>query len=130
MAASTFSIIFPLSLELRQLTPFSAHFTSNADNGQACNFAAFVPLEERSPLQVKEEITLSMYVTDAGGENVEGTSSNQRYNVSSSDGMENFYGLLCGEKHASYEKDQSLKDKDDAIETSILRKQLKEHSVI
>ncbi|KAK8946279.1 hypothetical protein KSP40_PGU001838 [Platanthera guangdongensis] len=139
--------------DLSQLTPFSAHFTSNADNEQACNFAAFVPLEERTALQRAEWIkylaaftnlearansvydaikgnyiclskaasnltthfkpivawveysqyiwTFSAedyklgYVTDAGGENVEGTSSNQRYNVSSSDDMENFYALLC-----------------------------------
>ncbi|KAG6497872.1 hypothetical protein ZIOFF_045778 [Zingiber officinale] len=37
--------------DMQQLTQFSAHFISNVDQQQACNFAAFVPLDERTPLQ-------------------------------------------------------------------------------
>ncbi|KAG6501816.1 hypothetical protein ZIOFF_041700 [Zingiber officinale] len=37
--------------DMQQLTQFSAHFISNVEQQQACNFAAFVPLDERTPLQ-------------------------------------------------------------------------------
>ncbi|XP_020260873.1 uncharacterized protein LOC109837161 isoform X2 [Asparagus officinalis] len=138
--------------DMQQLSQFTAHFISNIDEEQACNYAAFVPLEERTPLQRAEWIKylatytnsearanvvydavkqnylcLSkaaanlttrfkpvvawvgyyegiwsfgkegfklQYVTDAGGENVDDTISNNSYNVSNSDEMENFYAIL------------------------------------
>ncbi|KAF8015025.1 hypothetical protein BT93_H0728 [Corymbia citriodora subsp. variegata] len=40
----------------QQLQQFSAHFISNADEAQACNFASFVPTSESLPLQRAEWI--------------------------------------------------------------------------
>jgi len=48
--------------DIQQLSQFTAHFISNVDEEQACNFAAFVPLEERTPLQVCERHFLSTLV--------------------------------------------------------------------
>lgn len=39
--------------DMQQLSQFTAHFISNVEEEQACNFAAFVPLDERTPLQVR-----------------------------------------------------------------------------
>ena len=36
----------------QQLSQFSAHFVGEADQIQACNFAAFVPFQENTALQV------------------------------------------------------------------------------
>lgn len=138
--------------DMKQLSQFTAHFISNIDEEQACNFAAFVPLEERTPLQRAEWIKyLATYtnsearanavydavkanymclskaaanlttrfkpvvawveyyqgiwgfgkegfklqfVADAGGENVDDTVSNNSYNVSNPDDMENFRAVL------------------------------------
>lgn len=38
--------------EPQQLTPFAAHFVTNLDLFQACNFANFAATGEDSPLQV------------------------------------------------------------------------------
>lgn len=38
----------------QQFQQFSAHFISNTDQAQACNFASFVPSSEILPLQVRE----------------------------------------------------------------------------
>ncbi|XP_042399225.1 uncharacterized protein LOC121989320 isoform X2 [Zingiber officinale] len=115
--------------DMQQLTQFSAHFISNVDQQQACNFAAFVPLDERTPLQVKEnymclkkaaanltskfkpivawvvynqgvwsfskESFESEFVRDAGGENIDDTISENSYNVSDPDDMDNFHAILC-----------------------------------
>ncbi|GJN09279.1 hypothetical protein PR202_ga27275 [Eleusine coracana subsp. coracana] len=35
------------------LSQFTAHFISNTDEDEGCNFAAYVPFEEDTPLQVK-----------------------------------------------------------------------------
>ncbi|XP_010909165.1 uncharacterized protein [Elaeis guineensis] len=139
--------------DIQQLSQFSAHFISNVDAEQACNFAAFVPMDESTPLQraewikylatftnsearansvydavkanyiclsksaanlksrfkpvvawveynqgiwsfAKEDYKLQ-YVTDAGGENVDGTITNNLYNVSDPEDMENFHAILC-----------------------------------
>lgn len=48
--------------DIQQLSQFSTHFVSNVDDEQACNFAAFVPLEETTPMQRAEWIKyLSTY---------------------------------------------------------------------
>lgn len=38
--------------EAQTLPQFSAQFISNIDEDKGCNFAAYVPLEEDTPLQV------------------------------------------------------------------------------
>ncbi|EHA8587362.1 hypothetical protein COCNU_scaffold001966G000010 [Cocos nucifera] len=115
--------------DIQQLLQFSAHFISNVDAEQACNFAAFVPMDESTPLQVKanyiclsksaanlksrfkpvvawveynqgiwsfaKEVYKLQYVTDAGGENVDGTITSNLYNVSDPEDMENFHAILC-----------------------------------
>ncbi|CAL5326661.1 unnamed protein product [Camellia sinensis] len=42
--------------EPQQLTQFAAHFISNTDQAQSCNFATFLPMEEDTPLQRAEWI--------------------------------------------------------------------------
>uniref|UniRef100_A0A164YMP9 JmjC domain-containing protein n=1 Tax=Daucus carota subsp. sativus TaxID=79200 RepID=A0A164YMP9_DAUCS len=42
--------------ETQQLTRFSAHFISNAEQSQSCNFATFLPNTEDTPLQRAEWI--------------------------------------------------------------------------
>ncbi|XP_062217002.1 uncharacterized protein LOC133917063 isoform X2 [Phragmites australis] len=42
--------------DAQKLTQFSAHFMNNIDEDKGCNFAAFVPLEEDTPLQSAEWI--------------------------------------------------------------------------
>ncbi|KAG0474487.1 hypothetical protein HPP92_014173 [Vanilla planifolia] len=138
---------------MQQIAQFTAHFSSNVNKVQACNLAAFVPLEERTPMQraewikylatftnlearaniiydaIKENYNCLtkvaanlttrfkpivawveykqglwgfsredyklQFVTDAGGENVDGTISSNSYNVSSPDDMRTFYAILC-----------------------------------
>lgn len=46
--------------EPEQVAKFAAHFITNIDQPQACNFASFVPYGEDNPLQVS---TSCMYVT-------------------------------------------------------------------
>ncbi|KAG0474485.1 hypothetical protein HPP92_014171 [Vanilla planifolia] len=41
---------------MQQIAQFTAHFSSNVNKVQACNLAAFVPLEERTPMQRAEWI--------------------------------------------------------------------------
>lgn len=41
-----------VSKDPQQLKQFAAHFVSDVDGEQACNYAAFMPMEEISPLQV------------------------------------------------------------------------------
>ncbi|XP_072955633.1 uncharacterized protein [Typha angustifolia] len=138
---------------VQQLSQFTANFISNVDDEQSCNFAAFVPLEERTPLQraewikylatftnsevransvydavksnymclskgaanlktrfkpivawveykqgiwsfAKEDYKLQ-YVTDAGGENLDDSITNNSYNVSDPEDMDNFHAILC-----------------------------------
>lgn len=38
--------------DAQKLSQFSAHFVSNTDKDKGCNFAAYVPAEEDTPLQV------------------------------------------------------------------------------
>lgn len=38
--------------EPKQLSQFGAHFVTDFDQPQACNFASFVPFGEDTPLQV------------------------------------------------------------------------------
>lgn len=45
-------IEFVNKTDAQQLTQFQAHFLSTAEGQQACNFAAFLPTEEDTPLQV------------------------------------------------------------------------------
>uniref|UniRef100_A0A1D1ZK86 Uncharacterized protein MJ0642 n=1 Tax=Anthurium amnicola TaxID=1678845 RepID=A0A1D1ZK86_9ARAE len=42
--------------DTQQLKQFTAHFVSNVDGAQACNYAAFMPVEEITPLQRAEWI--------------------------------------------------------------------------
>ncbi|KAL6589823.1 hypothetical protein ACP70R_050215 [Stipagrostis hirtigluma subsp. patula] len=42
--------------DAQQLSQFSAHFMSNTDEDKGCNFAAYVPYEEDTPLQRAEWI--------------------------------------------------------------------------
>ncbi|KAI0500823.1 hypothetical protein KFK09_019040 [Dendrobium nobile] len=42
--------------DMQQLAQFTAYFVSNIGKQQSCNFAAFVPLEEKTPLQKAEWI--------------------------------------------------------------------------
>lgn len=42
--------------EPHQLTQFAAHFISNTEQAQACNFATFSPFEEETPIQKAEWI--------------------------------------------------------------------------
>ncbi|KAF7130573.1 hypothetical protein RHSIM_Rhsim10G0185300 [Rhododendron simsii] len=42
--------------EPQQLKQFTAHFSSNSDQGQSCNFVTFLPAEEDSPLKRAEWI--------------------------------------------------------------------------
>ncbi|XP_058185447.1 uncharacterized protein LOC131302699 isoform X1 [Rhododendron vialii] len=42
--------------EPQQLKQFTAHFISNSDQGQSCNFVTFLPAEEDSPLKRAEWI--------------------------------------------------------------------------
>lgn len=42
--------------DAQQLTQFTAHFISNTDGQQSCNFATFAPTEEDTPLQRAEWI--------------------------------------------------------------------------
>ncbi|KAJ0968849.1 hypothetical protein J5N97_021726 [Dioscorea zingiberensis] len=139
--------------DTQQFTQFTAHFIGNVDEERECNFAAFMPFEERTPLQRAEWIKylatftnsesransvydaikgnymcLSkvaanlttrfkpvvawidynqgiwsfakdtyklQYVVDAGGENLDGSISNNSYNVSNPDDMDNFRAILC-----------------------------------
>ncbi|XP_072986117.1 uncharacterized protein [Typha latifolia] len=137
---------------VQQLSQFMANFISNVDDEQSCNFAAFVPLDERTPLQraewikylatftnsevransvydavksnymclskgaanlktrfkpivawveykqgiwsfAKEDYKLQ-YVTDAGGENLDDSITNNSYNVSDPEDMDNFHAIL------------------------------------
>jgi hypothetical protein len=39
--------------DVLELSQFRAHFISNVDEDKGCNFAAYVPFEEDTPLQVK-----------------------------------------------------------------------------
>ncbi|KAJ8513365.1 hypothetical protein OPV22_003799 [Ensete ventricosum] len=139
--------------DMQQLSQFTAHFISNVEEEEACNFAAFVPLDERTPLQraewikylatftnsevransvydavkanyicltkaaaslttkfkpivawvdynqgiwsfAKESYKLQ-YVRDAGGENIDDTVSDNNYNISDPDDMDNFHAILC-----------------------------------
>ncbi|GMP32373.1 hypothetical protein CsSME_00006162 [Camellia sinensis var. sinensis] len=43
--------------EPQQLTQFAAHFISNTDQAQSCNFATFLPMEEDTPLQIINPIS-------------------------------------------------------------------------
>ncbi|WOL07244.1 hypothetical protein Cni_G15983 [Canna indica] len=139
--------------DMHQLSQFTAHFISNVEQQQACNFAAFIPLDERTPLQraewikylatftnselranavydaVKEnymcltKVAASLttkfkpvvawvdysqgiwsfakesyklqYARDAGGENIDDTITDNSYNVSDPDDMDNFHAILC-----------------------------------
>lgn len=45
----------------QQFAQFSAHFVSDTDQSQACNFANFVPFGEDNPLQVNLS-TLLFYI--------------------------------------------------------------------
>lgn len=48
--------------ETRELAQFGAHFITNTDQPQSCNFASFVPYGEETPLQViKHSIRLMIY---------------------------------------------------------------------
>ncbi len=38
--------------ETLELSQFGAHFITNSDRPQSCNFASFVPYGEETPLQV------------------------------------------------------------------------------
>lgn len=38
----------------QQMQQFTAHFISNIEEAQSCNYATFVPLSETSPLQVNQ----------------------------------------------------------------------------
>ncbi|XP_020572193.1 uncharacterized protein LOC110019017 [Phalaenopsis equestris] len=42
--------------DIKQIAQFTAYFTSNIGQQQPCNFAAFLPMEERTPLQKAEWI--------------------------------------------------------------------------
>ncbi|XP_020594954.1 uncharacterized protein LOC110035054, partial [Phalaenopsis equestris] len=42
--------------DIKQIAQFTAYFTSNIGQQQSCNFAAFLPMEERTPLQKAEWI--------------------------------------------------------------------------
>lgn len=139
--------------DAQALSQFSAYFISNIDEDKGCNFAAYVPLEEDTPLQraewikylgtftnsedransvydaikrnylclskaaanlstgfkpivawieytqgmwafMKESYTLQ-YVTDAGAEIVDATITNNRFNSSDPEDMDNFHAILC-----------------------------------
>jgi hypothetical protein len=40
--------------DVQTLSQFTAHFISDTNEDRGCNFAAYVPLEEGTPLQVKQ----------------------------------------------------------------------------
>ncbi|KAJ3682016.1 hypothetical protein LUZ60_014589 [Juncus effusus] len=137
---------------MQQLSQFNAHFVTNVDE-QACNFAAYVPSDETTPLQRAEwikylgtytnselransiysaiksnymclsklaasrtarfkpvvawlgykegvwsfgkESYMLQFVTDAGGENVDGSIINNIYNVSDPEEKDSFHAILC-----------------------------------
>ncbi|XP_078448477.1 uncharacterized protein LOC144717039 [Wolffia australiana] len=139
--------------DARQLMQFAAHFVSDVDRVQACNYVVFTPMEELLPLQRAEWIRylapfanaearanavygsvknnylclsklaanqsgqlkpvvawveykkgiwsfisdpyIKQLVRDAGGETVDEIITNNSYNVSDPDDMDNFHAILC-----------------------------------
>ncbi|XP_058185448.1 uncharacterized protein LOC131302699 isoform X2 [Rhododendron vialii] len=85
--------------EPQQLKQFTAHFISNSDQGQSCNFVTFLPAEEDSPLKGVWSFTKETYklklVEDAGGENVDNSINRFTYNISMPDDLDEFHAILC-----------------------------------
>jgi hypothetical protein len=54
-------------INIQQFSQFNAHFLTNVDEEQACNFAAYAPSDETTPLQVQPQnyskfVILNLYI--------------------------------------------------------------------
>uniref|UniRef100_A0A453J6F6 Fe/B12 periplasmic-binding domain-containing protein n=1 Tax=Aegilops tauschii subsp. strangulata TaxID=200361 RepID=A0A453J6F6_AEGTS len=98
-----------------KLSQFRAHFVST-DQDRGCNFAAYVPSEEDTPLQIKTNylclskaaaalstrfkpvvawVEFTEYVKDAGAEIVDATITDKRFKVSDPEDMDSLHAILC-----------------------------------
>ncbi|KAH7664578.1 Helical backbone' metal receptor domain-containing protein [Dioscorea alata] len=153
MSYANGGILLLNTTDTQQFTQLTAHFIGNVDEERACNFAAFMPFEETTPLRRAEwikylgsftnsesrantvydaikgnylclskvaanlttrfkpvvawidynqgiwsfakETYKLQYVVDAGGENLDDSISNNSYNNSIPDEIDNFRAILC-----------------------------------
>ncbi|KAH7557068.1 hypothetical protein JRO89_XS11G0041000 [Xanthoceras sorbifolium] len=100
------SFVIPLSNYSVDTDLFPAHFTSQSDQPQSCNFANFVPFSEETPLQRAEWIKFLGVFANAesranqvygavSGENVDNSINKMTYNISNPDDGDQLHAILC-----------------------------------